>query len=389
MIPYATQSVDQSDVRAVQRVMESGRLTQGPMVDRFEEAFAKYCGAKYAVAVSSGTGGLHLAALAAGLGPGDEALTSPMTFAATSNSALYCGTTPRFADIERDTLGLDPKLAVKNVHAATRALLPVHFAGQPCRLKPKSTFSRRKDFFIIEDAAHALGAETQSGSRWKKIGSCENSDMAVFSFHPVKHITTGEGGMITTNRSDLYRKLRLLRTHGIEKEPSEFIKKEHKNDPWYYEMKYLGFNYRITDIQCALGLSQLRRLDSFLKRRREIAGFYSKHLKNVEFLRIPKEVGGTRSSHHLYVVRIDYKGLKKTRAQVMKVLQERGIGTQVHYVPVYRQPYYENRFKVDPKDFPEAEAYYAEALSIPLYSDLKPTQAMKVVHTLRSVLGKA
>jgi len=379
-LPYGTQSIGADDVRAVVRALKSDRLTQGPEVERFEEAFAKFCGAPYAVAVSSGTAGLHLAALTAGLGPGDEAVTTPLTFAATANCVLYAGASPRFADVHDSDLGLDPAAVRKAVTPKTRALLPVHFAGQPNVWGAKRDFSRRPDFMVIEDACHALGAEVRSGNRWERIGSCSAADMAVFSFHPVKHVTTGEGGMVTTRDRKFYDRLRLLRSHGIERERSRFVYPGEAG-AWSYEMQTLGFNYRITDIQCALGLSQLKKAPRFIARRREIASLYRKALSGVPFLSLVPESEGTRSSYHLFPVRIDFRALGLDRSSFMDALKREGIGTQVHYIPVPRQPYY-RKLGFRPQNYPVAERFYSEALSIPMFPAMTDSDVRRVVRVL-------
>ncbi len=388
-IPYGRQSIAAEDIRAVVKVLKSDWLTQGPTIRRFEEAFAKYCGAPYAVAVSNGTAGLHLAALAAGFKKGDEVLTSPMTFAATANAALYTGADVVFSDVEPHFIGLNPASIQRPVSQKTRGIINVHFGGHPSRIGSKNTLSPRKDFYLIEDSCHALGAEVRAhGTAWKKIGSCDEADMSVFSFHPVKHITTGEGGMITTRRKDLYEKILLLRSHGIEKNTGRFVDKTGKNKPWHYEMQALGFNYRITDFQCALGLSQLDRLDEMVAKRRGIAAFYQKALKNIEFLRVPEESVDSRSSYHLYPVRIDFKKLKKTREEIMKALSAQGIGTQVHYIPVILQPYYRERYHLKLSDYPECARYYDQTLSIPMFPSMTKADQQRVVRALELVLRK-
>ena len=387
VIPYGRQWVTAADIRAVVKVLRSDWLTQGPLVRRFEEAFAKYCGAPYAVAVSSGTAGLHLACLAAGFKKGDEVLTSPMTFAATANAALFVGAEPVFADVEKRFIGPDPSELLKKKTRRTRGILNVHFGGHPSMIGPKKNFSSQNDFYVIEDACHALGAEVQSGGRWKRIGSCDDADMSVFSFHPVKHITTGEGGMIVTRRRDLYEKLLLLRSHGIEKDPARFTDKTGKTRPWHYEMQALGFNYRITDIQCALGLSQLDRLDEMVARRRDIAVFYGRALKDIDHLKLPLEDSGScRSSYHLFALRIDFKKIRTTRENVMKTLRQKGVGTQVHYIPVVSQPYYKKRYGLSLSDYPECARYYAETLSIPLFPSMTKSDRVRVVRALKDTL---
>jgi perosamine synthetase len=386
ILPYGRQSIGADDIRAVVAVLRSERLTQGPAVERFEEAFARYCGARYAVAVSNGTAGLHLAALAAGFGAGDEVVTTPMTFAATSNSLLYVGATPRFADIHPETRGLDPARAAGLFGPKTKGVVRVHFAGQPDPQAPPKPTRPAAGWTVIDDACHALGAEIRLGGQWKKVGGGKTADMSVFSFHPVKHITTGEGGMITTERKDLYETLCLLRSHGIEKRPSHFVRSSGKREPWHYEMQMLGFNYRITDIQCALGASQLKKSDVFVARRREIAAAYDRQLAGIDGLGLPPKVTDTRSSYHLYAVQIDFARLKKDRAQVMAGLLGRGVGSQVHYIPVYDQPYYAARHAVRKQDFPQTEKYYRQALSLPIYPAMSRSDVARVVKAVGAVM---
>ncbi len=378
-IPYGRQSIDASDVRAVTRVLRSDRLTQGPAVERFEREFADSCGAPYAVAVANGTAGLHLACLAAGFGPGDEVLTSPMTFVATANAVLYAGAKPLFADIDERTLGIDPEFARKSRGKKVRGMVSVDFAGQPWRTAAKNGLEPSKDFFVIEDACHALGASVGKD----KLGSGRHADMTVFSFHPVKHITTGEGGMVTTRRRDLYEKLKLLRTHGIEKDPARFTGRGERG-PWSYEMQALGFNYRITDIQCALGSSQLKKLGRFVEKRRRIAAYYDRRFCRLPGVRTPERIHGTASSYHLYVLRIDFKRLGRMRAEFMRALASRGIGTQVHYIPVTEQPYYRAMGYKTP---PVCREYYEQALSIPMYPDLKPAEMARVADEIERLVS--
>ncbi len=387
-IPYGRHWLDSADIRAVVKVLRSQWLTQGAQIERFEEAFAKYCGAPFAVAVSSGTAALHLANLALGVKSGDEVITSPLTFVATANSILYCGGKPRFADINPSSLGLDREGVRSALATKTKGIGLVHFAGQPCDVFTKKDFSSRKDFFILEDACHALGAEEKVGGSWHKVGSCHSSDAAVFSFHPVKHVTTGEGGMITTRRKDLYEKLKILRTHGIEKNKERFLDQSQASNPWYYEMQALGFNYRLTDIQCALGISQLKKLDGFVKKRREIASFYNQQFKNIDLIQTPSEIEGRRHSYHLYVLQIDFKALKLSRAQVMQFLAQNGVGTQVHYVPVVQQPYYKKSYDLNLGDFPVCKSYYERALSIPNFPAMSIQDAARVSNLIKRLCLK-
>ncbi len=385
-IPYSRQSINAADIAAITKALKADLITQGPLVNKFEEAFAKYCGARYAIAVSSGTAALHLAALAAGFKPKSEVITTPLTFVATSNSILYTGAKPRFADIDRHSLGLDPENAIGLINKKTVGILPVHYSGQPCNLEPYQAL-RQAGLIVIEDACHALGSESFLDGRMRRIGHCLDSDMAVFSFHAVKHITTGEGGMITTRSKDLYQKLLLLRSHGITKDSKKFNRKEGANEPWFYEMTALGFNYRMSDIQSAMGLSQLKKMNQFLKRRIEIAQLYQKHLDALDFIHLPESEPHTKSSYHLYVLRIDFARLKKTRPRVMRELGLRGIGTQVHYIPVTQQPYYRKHLGTETIKLPICDAFYQEALSIPLHPSMTNSDVRRVIASIKAVCG--
>lgn len=398
-IPYGRQWIDEEDIQAVVEVLRSDSITQGPKIQEFEKALADHCGAKYAVAVNSGTSALHIACLAAGIGRGDEAVTSPITFVASANCVLYCGGKPVLADIDQETINIDPIQIKKKATSRTKAIIPVHFAGLPCDMEMIYKIAKERDLTIIEDACHALGSEWQdSDGIWHKVGSCSHSDMAVFSFHPVKHITTGEGGAILTNNEKFYEKLLLFRNHGITKDPENFTNKDlafpnnpesliHSPNPWYYEMQELGFNYRITDIQCALGISQLDRIDSFIKRRREIAGIYNRAFKNIRHIKIPYEPRGKKSAYHLYVIGIAFDKLGKSRPKVMAELKRNGIGTQVHYMPVHIQPYYRKKIGCKTGDYPEAEGYYSEALSLPIYPKMTEQDVEDVTDSIIAVLG--
>ena len=375
-IPYSKQWIYNDDIQAVLDVLRSDRLTQGPAIREFEERFAEYCGSKYAVAVSSGTAGLHLSCIALGISSGDKVITSPMTFAASANCALYVGAAPVFTDIDPGTVCMNPKKLDEYLDndpaAKTKAVIPVHFAGLPCDMEAISEIAEKNRLKIIEDACHALGAVYPSG---EKVGSCKYSDMTVFSFHPVKHITTGEGGMITTNDPALYKKLLRLRSHGITKNPEDFTGTELSQPAEYYhEMQELGFNYRITDIQCALGSSQLRKADAFLRGRAEIADFYNNALKCLEdHLILPYNSSG--HAWHLYVIRL--KNVNRDIA--FRRLKESGIGVQVHYIPVYFHPYYQEMgFK---KGLcPAAEDYFEKAISLPLYPSMDRQDMERVVN---------
>jgi UDP-4-amino-4,6-dideoxy-N-acetyl-beta-L-altrosamine transaminase len=403
-IPYGRQSIDEKDVAAVCSVLRSGWLTQGPKIKEFEDVIAAYCGAKYAVAVSSGTAALHVACLAAGLGKDDTLWTSPNTFVASANCALYCGAKPDFADINSLTYNMDvDKLEAKLIEAAKtnslpKIVIPVHFAGQSCEMERIYELSNKYNFKIIEDACHALGGSYKN----KKIGSCVFSDMAVFSFHPVKTLTAGEGGMILTNNEELYETLLILRTHGITKTPEKFTNKDLAFDkpyftnpkseidnlqlvnPWYYEQIDLGMNYRITDIQASLGISQLTHLDEFVSRRHELAQQYNKSLSSLPLI-LPYQHPDNYSAFHLYVVRLKLDKINKTRKEVFEFLHKKGIGINVHYIPVHIQPYYEKQ-GFEYGQYPEAENYYEEAITLPLYPSMTEKEQQKVINSLHEVL---
>lgn len=390
MIPYGKHHIDEDDIQAVVDVLRSGILTQGPAIEAFEQAIAKYAGAKYAVALSSGTAALHLAALAAGLGPGKSLVTSPITFVASANAALYVGGRVVFADIDPDTMNMSPeslKKALEN-NPDVRAVVPVHFAGLPCDMPSIKAATDQAGAVVIEDAAHALGATYPSGQR---VGSCAYSLMTIFSFHPVKAIAAGEGGMITTNDEAIYRKLLRLRSHGINKldDPFQLPEQAATNgmqNPWYYEMQELGFHYRITDIQCGLALSQFKKLDSFIARRRELAKAYDQAFADMRNFRPAQLAGRNLSGHHLYVLRINFESAGLNRGQLMRELKARQIGSQVHYTPVPAQPYY-RKLGFMPEDYPNAQRYYQEALSIPLYYGLKDEQQEQVITAINELVG--
>ena len=383
-IPYARQSISRADIAAVTAVLRSDWLTQGPAIARFERAVAAHCGAKHAVAVANGTAALHLACLALGLRPGDEVWTSPNTFVASANCALYCWARVDFVDIDPRTYNisvekLSAKLAAaRKLGRLPKIVIPVHFAGQPCEMRAIRSLARKYRFRVIEDASHAIGAKYLG----KPIGNCRYSDAVVFSFHPVKIITTGEGGMVMTNRPDVYEKLARLRTHGITRDPRHMQGESH--GPWYYQQIDLGFNYRLTDIQAALGLSQLKRINKFIARRKFLARRYNKILANLP-LTLPRQHPAASSAWHLYVVRLQLNRIRKTHRQVFEGLRAAGIGVNLHYIPVHTQPYYRNLgFK--PGEFPEAERYYSEAISLPMYYELTEADQDRVAKVLKRIL---
>lgn len=406
MIPYGRQNISQADIDAVIEVLRSDFLTQGPAVQRFEEAVGRYCGAKHSVAVNSATSALHIACLAMGLGPGDILWTSPVTFVASANCALYCGARIDFVDIDPRTYNisiehLSAKLEKANLSGTLpKVVVPVHFAGQPCDMEAIHRLGRQYGFKIIEDASHAIGAHylekdtiyedlavdgnlaTNQMSEIK-IGSCKHSDITVFSFHPVKIITAGEGGVATTNDAELSRRMRNLRAHGITNDRN-FMKPRSEHEIWNYQQIELGFNYRMTDIQAALGLSQLERLDDFVKIRHKIALRYDEALKNLP-LTTPWQAPGTYSSFHLYTVKVHDFKYNKSQRRIYEDMLKNEIFVNIHYIPVHLQPYYQNLgFKIG--QFKEAERYFLEAMSIPIFPTLRSEQQDYVINCLTEVL---
>ncbi len=379
-LPYGRQWLDEDDIAAVVQVLRGDWLTQGPLVAAFERALAKCCGARFAVAVSSGTAALHLACLAAQVGPGDVGLTSPITFVASANCVAYCGGTPAFCDIDPITVTLDPAaLEAACERHRPKVVIPVDFAGQPADLPRVYDLAKKYGALVIDDAAHALGATYEHAGHEFRAGDCAHADMAVLSFHPVKHVTTGEGGAVLTNNLDYYRRLLDLRNHGITKDSSRLTRDE---GAWYHEQHDLGFNYRITDIQCALGLSQLRKLPAFVERRRALVERYRDALADLAGdLTLLLEGPGKRSSYHLLVAQV--RGGAARRRRVFDLLHAQGIRAQVHYIPVHLMPWYRDRFGFRPGDFPYAEAYYAGCVSLPLYPRMADSDVDRVAAALR------
>lgn len=389
-IPYGRQSIDDADIEAVVKVLKSDYLTTGPAVAAFEKKVADYVGAKYAVAVSNGTAALHVACLAAGIGEGDEVITTPITFAASANCVLYCGGTPVFADIDPDTYNISPEELEKKITSRTKAIIPVHYTGQPCDMDAILEIAHKHDLLVVEDGAHALGAVYKG----KKIGSI--ADMTCFSFHPVKPVTTGEGGMIVTDNEELYRRLVLYRSHGITRDKDMMQQYEEQlqqsSDPalqeaadmlrgdvidpggWYYQQLELGYNYRITDISCALGASQMDKLDRFLERRRQIAKKYDEAFADIPQIKTPWQQEGCQSGWHLYMIQT----MERSRREVFDGLRQAGIGVNVHYIPVYRYPYYQRNGYAGVHCL-NAEAFYERAISLPIFPGLTGQQQDYVI----------
>jgi UDP-4-amino-4,6-dideoxy-N-acetyl-beta-L-altrosamine transaminase len=383
-IPYGRQSISDEDIKAVVNVLRSDWLTQGPVIKQFEQAVADYCGARYAVAVNSATSALQIACLAAGLGPDDTFWTSPNTFVASANCGLYCGAGVDFVDIDSHTYNLSVERLEEKLVAAQqngtlpKLLIPVHFTGQSCDMARIADLAKIYGFRVVEDASHAIGGRY----RQTAIGSCSYSDMTVFSFHPVKIITTGEGGMVLTNSKESYEKLARLRSHGITRDPA--LMEEDSHGPWYYQEIELGFNYRMTDMQAALGLSQLKRLDEFVARRQQLVDRYNQALSNLPLV-LPYQHPDVYSAFHLYVIRLKLNAMKINRRQVFEELRASGIGVNVHYIPVHTQPYFRT-LGFNAGDFPEAEKYYKNAISLPMFPELSEKDQDYVIDTLRDIL---
>lgn len=378
-IPYGRQCIEDDDIAAVSRVLRSDFLTTGPEVTSFESDIAAYVGAKYCVAVSSATAGLHIAVSALNLQEGSEGITSPNTFVASGNCMVYNGLSPRFADIDPETFNIDPSAVEEVLTEKTKLLIPVHFAGRACPMERITAIAKSHGLRVIEDAAHAIGSRYADGVR---VGSCSHSDMTVFSFHPVKTLTTGEGGAITTNDAELYRRLVMLRSHGITKDAAFMSTYQ---GPWFYEMQQLGFNYRMTDIQAALGRSQLGKLDRFMLRRQELVRRYHAELSDVSWITTPDDSQDSETCFHLYVIRAEWDAIGLNRATVMERLREVGVGTQVLYIPVHTHPYYRQSFGYAWGDFPASEHYYEHSLALPLYPAMTDEDQLRVIHALKEL----
>lgn len=375
-IPYANHSINGGDIEFVVNALNSGWLTQGKEVEKFENRLCKYTGAKYALAVSSGTAALHLSMLSLGIGKGDVSVTTPITFSASSNCILYVGAKPKFIDIDDRTYHLDVEklrafLGIPANRRKIKAVIPVHHMGTVADITGIRATCNKYSIRVIEDAAHALGAKYKRSGRWIKIGSCKHSDITIFSFHPIKHITTGEGGAILTNDSKVYNRALRLRHHGIERHNSR--------QGWFYDINEIGYNYRLTDFQCALGSSQLKRLRSFVSARRKLVHNYNKYFQDIEEIRPPYEAEDTYASYHLYVIRVP----RNKRDALYRYLKKNGISSQVNYIPVHTLSYYKKKLGYKLGNFPIAERYYNECLSLPLYAELSEKEQEKVVKTVK------
>lgn len=377
-LPYGKQWVQDDDLDAVMKVLKSDYLTTGPTIACFEQKVADYVGAEYAVAFSNGTAALHAACFAAGIGDGDEVITTPLTFAASANCVRYVGGTVVFADIKEDTYNIDPIEIEKKITPKTKAIIPVHFTGQPVQLDEIHDIAKRHRLFVIEDAAHALGAEYKG----KKIGAL--SDMTMFSFHPVKHVTTGEGGAITTNNEHLYKKLLQFRSHGITRDSESLSENE---GPWYYDMQFLGYNYRMTDIHAALGISQMSKIEGFVSRRREIARLYNEAFKDNELIITPTQHLDGNSSWHLYIIKLNLSKINATRKDVFEALIAQNIGVNVHYIPVHTLSYYQGLGYMK-GSMPRAEELYETIITLPLFPKMSNDDVQDVIHAVKTELEK-
>lgn len=385
MIPYGRHNLSEADIRAVEKVLRSDFLTQGQALPHFENAIASYCNAKHAIATNSATSALHLACRALNVGKGDIVWTSPITFVASANCALYCGAKVDFIDIDPLTYNLSAYrlrqqlITAKKSGVLPKVVIPVHFGGQPCDMKSIHDLSKQYGFKIIEDASHAIGARYKGNA----IGNCRYSDISIFSFHPVKIITTGEGGMALTNDYEIAKRIKLIRSHGITRDTNEMT--HTPEGPWYYQQIDLGYNYRMTEIQAALGISQLDRLDEFVAKRHQIAKQYNELLSNLP-IKLPYKTSESHSAMHLYVIRLKLTEINRTHREVFETLRANGVGVNLHYIPIYRQPYYSNMGFLA-KDYPESEKYYAEAISLPIFPTLRDSDQNYIVDSLRESIG--
>ena len=383
-IPYGLHYLDEDDIQAVVEVLKNGPITQGQKVEEFGQALADYTGAQYGMAVSSGTAALHLSVVALDIGPGDEVITTPMTFCATANAVLYQGAEVRFADIDENTLNLNPDLIEEKITDRTKAILPVDFRGHPANLSKIKSIAEKHNLKVIEDGSHSIGSKYSLNERDYACGDGVHADLCTFSFHPVKHITTGEGGAVLTNDETLFRKIDVLKKHGIDRR-EEMFNEDQKIGSWIYEMEGLGFNYRISDFQAALGLCQLKKLDRFKVRRREIVNYYNDCFSDINELILPHEDKNTESNFHVYILQVK-KNPKFDRYALFKFLQSLNYAPMVHYIPVHLLKYYRERFGFKRGDYPIAERYYDQAVSIPLYPSLSDIEVEKVVNDIKGFI---
>jgi len=377
-LPYGTQWLDENEIEEVVDSIKSSWITTGPKMRRFEEDFKTFRGSKYAIAVNSGTAALHICTSSIDIIPGDEVITTPLTFVASANCVVYRGGTPILADIKRDTYNIDPDEIRKKITSKTKAIIPVHFTGQPCDMDEINEIAEEHDLFVIEDAAHAIDAEFKG----KKVGNI--SDLTIFSFHPVKNMTTAEGGMVTTNNDDLNEKLLMFRTHGISKDAN---KRFGKSGGYEYDMQYLGYRYNLSELHSALGIHQLKKLESFQKRRREIVKIYNKELQSIEGITIPYVRKDVKHSWHLYIIQLDIENLQVSRDHIFKALREENIGVNVHYIPVHYHSYYQQKFGLKKGIVPNVEWLFPRIITIPLFPRMKDKDVYDVINALEKVLN--
>jgi UDP-4-amino-4,6-dideoxy-N-acetyl-beta-L-altrosamine transaminase len=376
-LPYGTQWIDENEINEVVDSLKSSWITTGPKMTQFEEDFKKFKEAKYAIAVNSGTAALHISTSSIDINPGDEVITTPLTFVASANCVVYRGGTPVFADIKKDTYNIDPNEIKKKITSKTKAIIPVHFTGQPCDMDEILEIAEEHDLYVIEDAAHAIDAEYKG----RKIGTL--GDLTIFSFHPVKNITTAEGGMVTTNDDDFYEKLLMFRTHGISKDAE---KRFGKSGGYYYDMQYLGYRYNLSELHAALGIHQLKKLKSFQKRRREIVEIYNKELQDFDEIIIPYKKDNVKHSWHLYIIQLEIEKLRVDRDYIFKALREENIGVNVHYIPVHYHSYYQNKFGLKKGILPNVEWLFPRILTIPLFPKMTNDDVYDVINALDKVI---
>ena len=389
MISYGKQSIDQTDIDAVVKILKGDWLTQGPAVQTFENDLQNYFGAKHVCAVANGTAALHLSGLALGWQKDDIVITSPITFLATANCIVYAGATPDFVDIDPATYTIDPSLVEEKVKAyqssgkKVKAIIGVDYAGHPCDWKALREIANKYELQLVNDNCHALGATYLDDKQY----AVKYADLVIQSYHPVKHLTTGEGGAVLTNNSELDEKIRRLRTHGMTKDNSKFsIQHQSLNEPWYYEMHELGYNYRITDFQCALGSNQLKKLDRFVQKRRKISKRYDDSFSNIENIKIPELLSNVEPSYHLYPLQIDFKKLLFSKVELFERMKKAGINLQVHYIPIHLQPFYKKNYGFQQGDFPISERFYQNELSLPIYPDLSDKNVSLVIDSILEII---
>tara|TARA_B100001123_G_scaffold424024_1_gene534976 strand:- start:302 stop:1477 length:1176 start_codon:yes stop_codon:yes gene_type:complete len=386
LIPYGLHEINEDDIREVTKILKTNSITQGPTVELFAKKIANYVGAKYAVAVSSGSAALHLAVASLDLKKGDEVITTPITFCATSNVVLYQGADIKLVDIDEKTLNIDPTQVEKAITSRTKAIIPVDFRGYPANLYQIHKIAKKYNLKVIEDGSHSIGSSYKIKNKKYMCGDCLHADICTFSFHPVKHITTGEGGVVLTNDEKIYKKIMKLRKHGVDRR-SDMFDKNKRIGNWYYDMEDLGYNYRLTDFQAALGISQLKRLNKFIKRRRQIVNYYNSSLKDIEFIKTYNELKNIKSNYHLYVISV-LKNKNFDRYDLFNYLQSKKFAPMIHYIPIHYLSYYKKKYNFKKNNFPISEEYYNGCISLPLYPSLSDKDVQRVVNTIKNFIKK-